>query len=185
MIRYSHSEKKRKSRSRRAMAGILTAVVCVFAGAMPVSALSYQEMADARKAEEIQSNTIKNWPQGPAIGAEAAILMDADTGAILYAKNIHEQLYPASVTKIMTGLLAMENSSMDEVLTFSHNAVYSVPWDGCQMGMSEGEQITMEECLGGMLCHSANEAANGVAEHIGGSIEGFAKMMNEKAVELG
>ncbi|MGN0484234.1 MAG: D-alanyl-D-alanine carboxypeptidase family protein [Lachnospiraceae bacterium] len=143
------------------------------------------ELAEERKSEKVASNQRKGWPKGPAIGAEGACLMDADTGAILYDKNMDEQLYPASVTKIMTGLLAVENSDMKETVKFSANAINSVPWDGANMGMRVGEKLTMEQCLNGVLVHSANEVANGVAEHVAGSMPKFADMMNARAKELG
>ena len=143
------------------------------------------QAVETRKTLPVQSNEIENWPAGPLIGAESAIIMEANTGAILYSKNIHEQLYPASTTKILTCLIAAENSSLDETVTFSHNAVFSIPVGSSNMGMDEGQSISMEECLYGILVGSANEVANAVAEHIGGSIEGFAEMMNQKAKELG
>ena len=141
--------------------------------------------AEARKQLPIQTNEIDNWPVGPEIGAQAAILMDANTGIILYAKNINEKLYPASTTKIMTCLLAMENGNLDDMVTFSREAVFSVPRDGSNMGMDAGESITLEECLYGILVGSANEVANATAEHIGGSIDNFVDMMNTRAAELG
>lgn len=141
--------------------------------------------AEARKQLPIQSNEIENWPVGPEIGAQAAILMDANTGIILYAKNINEKLYPASTTKILTCLLAVENGDLDDMVTFSREAVFSVPGDGSNMGMDVGESITLEECLYGILVGSANEVANAVAEHIGGSIDNFIDMMNVRAAELG
>jgi D-alanyl-D-alanine carboxypeptidase (penicillin-binding protein 5/6) len=153
-----------------------------------VQAVSLDALTQAmenRKTLPIQSNEIENWPVGPQIGAESAIVMEANTGAILYSKNIHEQLYPASTTKILTCLIAAENSSLDEMVTFSHNAVFSIPRGSSNMGMDEGQSISMEECLYGILIGSANEVANAAAEHVGGSIEGFAEMMNEKAKELG
>lgn len=141
--------------------------------------------AEARKQLPIQSNEIENWPEGPEISAEAAILMDVNTGVILYAKNIDEKLYPASTTKILTCLLAMENGSLDDMVTFSHEAVFSVPRDGSNMGMDEGEAITLEQCLYGIMVGSANEAANAAAEYVGGTIDNFIKMMNDKAAQLG
>lgn len=141
--------------------------------------------AEARKLLPIQSNEIDNWPVGPEIGAQAAILMDANTGVILYAKNIHEKLYPASTTKILTCLLAMENGNLDDMVSFSREAVFSVPVGGSNMGMDVGESITLEECLYGILVGSANEVANAAAEHIGSSIDNFVDMMNTRAAELG
>lgn len=144
-----------------------------------------QEEVEARKALPIQSNEIDNWPAGPQIGAQAAILMDANTGVILYSKNIHERLYPASTTKIMTALLAMENGSLDDMVEFSHEAVFSVPADGSNMGMDEGESITLEECLYGIMVASANEAANAAGEYVSGSIDDFVALMNKRAEEMG
>ena len=143
------------------------------------------EEAEARKQLPIQSDEIENWPAGPRIGAEAAILMDADTGVILYAKNIHEKLYPASTTKIMTCLLAMENGSLDDMVSFSREAVFTVPVGGSNMGMDTGESITLEECLYGIMVGSANEVANAVAEYVSGSIDDFVALMNTRAAELG
>lgn len=145
----------------------------------------FQEEAEARKALPIQSNEIDNWPAGPQIGAEAAILMDANTGVILYSKNIHERLYPASTTKIMTAFLAMENGNLDDMVEFSHDAVFSVPTDGSNMGMDAGESITLEECLYGIMVASANEAANAAGEYVSGSIEDFVALMNKRAEEMG
>ena len=143
------------------------------------------EQQEARKHLPIQSNEIENWPVGPEIGAESAILMDANTGVILYAKNIHEKVYPASITKILTCVLAIENGNLDDMVTFSHEAVFSVPTDGSKMGMDAGEAITLEECLYGILVASANEVANAVAEYVAGTIDDFVDMMNDYAAEIG
>lgn len=153
--------------------------------ALAASTEELQEQAEARKSLPIQSNEIENWPNGPQIGAQAAILMDANTGVILYAKNIHERLYPASTTKIMTCLLAMELGNLDDTVNFSHEAVFSVPGDGSNMGMDEGESLSLEECLYGIMVASANEAANAAAEYISGSITEFVDLMNLRAKEIG
>lgn len=143
------------------------------------------EEMEARKSLPVESNQIENWPAGPSVGAQSAIVMEANTGVILYSKNIHEKLYPASTTKILTCLVAVESSSLDETVTFSHDAVFSIPVGSSNMGMDQGQSINMEECLYGILVGSANEVANAAAEHIGGSVEAFAEMMNQKANELG
>jgi D-alanyl-D-alanine carboxypeptidase len=145
----------------------------------------YQAESEARKSLPIQSNEIENWPQGPQISAEGAILMEANTGTILYAKNIDEKLYPASTTKILTSLVAIENASLDEMVTFSNEAVFSIEKGSSNMGMDVGQSITMEQCLYGILVYSANEVCNAVGEHIAGSIDGYVEMMNQKAAELG
>ena len=145
----------------------------------------YAQEAENRKSLPIQSNQIENWPQGPQIGAGGAILMEANTGTILYAKNIDDKFYPASTTKILTSLVAIENSEMNETVSFSHEAVFSIGKGTSNMGMDAGQSISMEQCLYGILVYSANEVCNAVGEHIAGSIDGYVDMMNQKAQELG
>lgn len=135
--------------------------------------------------EEIQSNNIPNWPQGDPVNAETAILIDADTGAVLYAKSIEKQEYPASITKIMTALIALEKGNLSDVVTFSENAVYSIEFGSSHLGLTAGEELTLEQCLYGIMLASANEISNAVAEHIGGDIDTFVDMMNARAQELG
>ncbi len=147
--------------------------------------VDYYAQAQERKSEPIESNSIEGWPEGPAIGAEGAILMDADTGTILYAKNIHEYLYPASITKLLTGLLAYENLSMDEMVSFSETAVYSIEFGSSSIGIDPGEELTVEQSLYAMMVASANEVAAGLAEKMGGSLDGFSDMMNKRVESLG
>ena len=162
------------------------ALIFSFFFSTQVSADNYKKEAQERKSLEIQSNLYENWPLGPAIGAEAAILMDANTGSILYAKNIHEKLYPASITKLLTTYIAMKECELDEMVTFSEDAVYSIKWwEDANMGVYAGSSLTMEEVLYGILVGSANEAAYAVAEHISGNLENFAALMNKTAKELG
>ena len=111
--------------------------------------------------------------------------MDADSGAILYGKNIDTAYYPASITKILTALIVIENCNPDDSLTFSHRAVYDVESGSSSAGYDEGDTITVRDALYAMLLKSANEAANALAEHTAGSIEAFADMMNDKAKMLG
>lgn len=153
--------------------------------AAPSASADYNEEAEARKSLPVQTNEIANWPTGPDLGAEAAYLLEANTGTVLYAKNMDEKLYPASTTKILTCLIAVENCSMDEVITFSHDAVFSLESGSSNIGIDPGQSMTLRECLYGILVGSANEVANAVAEHIAGSIDAFADMMNEKAAKLG
>ena len=162
------------------------ALIFSFLFSMPVQAANYKKEAEERKSLEIESNSYENWPLGPAIGAQAAILMDANTGSILYAKNIHEKLYPASITKLLTTYIAAEECELDEMVTFSEDAVYSIKWwEDANMGVYPGSSLPMEEVLYGVLVGSANEAAYAVAEHISGDIENFAVLMNKTAKELG
>ena len=125
------------------------------------------------------------WPEPPEISAEGAILIDADTGAILYQKNMNEHLYPASITKMMTVLLAAERLDPSDTVTMSEEAVHSVPADGSNIGLDVGESITVEQALYGIMVGSANEAAAAIAEKTAGSVAAFANLMNEKAKELG
>lgn len=141
--------------------------------------------AVARQNIPVETNDIENWPDGPVTSAEAAILMEANTGTILYGKNIHQKSYPASTTKILTTLIAAETADMNDVVSFSNEAVFSIERSSSNMGMDVGETLTMEQCLYGILVYSANETANAVAEHIGGTIDDFIVMMNQKAAELG
>lgn len=126
----------------------------------------------------------ENWPAPPEIGAYAAVLMDATTGTILYVKNPDEHLYPASITKVLTALIALENANLSDVITYSYDATHLEPGSS-SVAITEGEEVTVEDSLYAMIMASANEAANGLAEHVAGSTEAFAEMMNEKAAELG
>ena len=172
----------------------LVSLFCIFLAAtilsLPMKTVAdeitdYEEEAEERKNEPVESNEWEGWPNGPLIGAEAAILMDADTGEILYSKNIDEHLYPASTTKIMTCLVAVENASLDELVTINQSAIDANEWDGSNMGLTAGEQLTVDELLQGMLITSANEACNAIGEHIAGSMDAYVEMMNQKAADLG
>ena len=126
-----------------------------------------------------------DWPTNVNVLSEGAILMDSDSGAVLYGKNIHEHYFPASITKILTALVVVENCNLDDMVTFSKNAVYNVEAGSSSAGLDVGDTLTVRDCLYAMLLQSANEAANALAEHAGGSIEGFSDMMNAKATSLG
>jgi D-alanyl-D-alanine carboxypeptidase len=141
--------------------------------------------ATIANAAQTDSSKDAKWPNGPGVFAESAIIMDASTGLILYEKNIDEAHYPASITKVMTALIALENSNLSDVVTFSRNAVFDVDLDSSRIGIDVGEQLTMQQCLYGLLLESANEVSYAMAEHVGGSVENFAKMMNDKAKSLG
>lgn len=155
---------------------------------LPVFATSLdalQEEAEARKSLPVQTNSIENWPVGPAIGAEAAILIEANTGVILYAKNMDQKQFPASTTKLLTCLLAVEHAGLNDMIPFSPKAVFSIEKGSSNIGMDAGQSITLEQALYGIMVGSANEVANAVAEYVAGDTETFAEMMTEKAKELG
>lgn len=136
-------------------------------------------------AAEISTNQIANWPAGPEVPTPNAVVMDADTGAILYNKGMDEVRYPASITKVMTALLAIENSSLtDQVTMGAEAASLEVPGNS-RIDAVEGEVFTMEQCLHAILLASANGVTRQVAEYIAGSEENFVNMMNERAKELG
>ncbi len=165
---------------------VLSLIIAVlFCCSKSYAATDYAAEALLRKDLPIQTNEISGWPHGPEITAQAAILMEATTGTILYGKNIHEELYPASTTKIMTCLLAVENANLSDQVEFSNEAVFSVPQGGSNIGMDVGQYITLEQALYGIMVGSANEVANAVGEHVSGSIPAFVDLMNDRAKELG
>lgn len=121
----------------------------------------------------------------PQIVSEAAILIDQDSGRVLFEQDADKRLYPASTTKIMTATLALENLQLDSVVVASNNAVMSIPSGASNMGILEGEQLTVKQLLYGVLVQSANEACNVLAEYMCGDVDTFVAKMNEKAQELG
>ena len=126
-----------------------------------------------------------SWPVGPdALWSDKAILIDLDTGVALYEKNADAQDYPASTTKILTALLVLENASMDDVVTFSADAINNT--EGSGIWRMEGEQLTVEQCMYALMLASANECAYALAEHVtGGDHDAFVQMMNDRAAALG
>lgn len=119
------------------------------------------------------------------IYSPVALLMEAETGKILYNKNGDERRYNASTTKLMTAILTVENCELADVAKVSYNAIFSVPSDYTNAALKVDEELTIEQLLHVLLIPSANDAANVLAEHIAGSIESFATMMNTRAIELG
>ena len=120
--------------------------------------------------------------KAPTIISENAILIDGNTGKILYAKNINRAFPPASTTKLMTALLALEKCKLNDTITISRKATLV---DGCKAGIKEKEVVTVRDMLYGLLFVSGNDCANVLAEHMAGSIENFSKMMNRRARGLG
>lgn len=114
-----------------------------------------------------------------------AILLDMKSGSVLYEKKASSKVYPASLTKIMTAVLALENGNLEDVVTASESAITSVPDGDSKMGIKKGERLSLRQLLYGMLLSSAADAANVVAEYTGGSIDGFVAMMNKRAAALG
>lgn len=121
----------------------------------------------------------------PSVSAASALLIDNKTNQILYKKNEDQKMYPASITKIMTAIIVLENCNLDDVVTASYNAIMSVPEGYTLAKIQIGEQLSVEHLLELLLLHSANDSANVLAEHVGGSIDSFVSMMNTKLNELG
>lgn len=136
-------------------------------------------------AAAVATDSIQGWPAAPSTSSETAVLIDADTGAVLYDKGMDDYRYPASTTKIMTLLVAVENSSPKDTVTFTETGIRDVNWDSSNIGMQLGESITMKDCWYAAIIKSANEVCAQIAETVGGSEENFINMMNEKAKALG
>lgn len=126
------------------------------------------------------------WPSDTGVLADIGIAVDADSGAVLFGQGIHELTPPASITKLLTALVVVENSSMDDIVTFSYDAVNNVEsGSGNKKNIAEGDKLSVKDCLYLLLLQSSNQAANALAEHVAGSRDAFADMMNEKVKELG
>ncbi|MCR5589915.1 MAG: D-alanyl-D-alanine carboxypeptidase [Lachnospiraceae bacterium] len=182
----------RKNRSIIRKAAATAALILIFLipakDVHAVDTLPSEEFAaqwEGRKSLPVNSNSIASWPKGPENGTESAVLMEVDTGTVLYDKNKDEKLYPASTTKMMTALLVVEHCQMDEIVTFSDEAIDNTERGSSRIGIMKGEQLTVEQCLYGLLLGSANEVAYGLAEHVGGDLETFVGMMNDRAAKMG
>lgn len=151
--------------------------------------------AEAKEKEDSynrqpESNSYKDWPKGPQVYADSAIVMDMESGAILYAKQADKQHYPASITKLMTTLVALENAELTDKVRFTEDSVSFLEWDDANIGMKPGEEISLKDALYGVLLASANEVSHAVAEsvgaeHLGGDYDSFIAEMNRRAKELG
>ena len=167
--------------SRRFLARLLLPVLCLFL-LLPLAPQAAEENHASDEAPRAQAPA---WPECPGIIGGCGIVTDARTGIVLYGKNIHERIYPASTTKLLTALIAYEELSLSDEITFSHDAVFSVPSDGSSVGFNEGETVTVEQALYALLTASDNMAANALGEAVSGSMEAFAEKMTKRAEELG
>ncbi|MDE5780822.1 MAG: hypothetical protein K2I03_05005 [Lachnospiraceae bacterium] len=131
--------------------------------------------------ENITDTDISNetWPSPPDVVAEAGIVMEASTGTVLYDKNMNDVMYPASITKILTTLITLENSSLDEIVNFYHYDVYSLVYGDAHIGMKENEQLNVLDCLYGVMLASANECANAAGEHVARKTTTFTDTINK------
>ena len=126
-----------------------------------------------------------SWPSNTSIEADGGILIDADSGTVLYSKNIHNTYYPASITKILTAYIIINHCDLDDTVTFTHSAVNTLEPGSSILGARVGDKMSVRDCLYALLLQSANEVANALAEHCSGSVEAFAELMNEEAKKLG
>ena len=133
----------------------------------------------------VAAETLSEELNSSSIMSRSAVLMDAKTGQILFEKNMNDKAYPASTTKIMTGLLALEKGSLDDVVTMSRDAVFRIERGSSNIALDTDEQILLKDLIYALAIRSANDAANGIAEHIAGTYEGFIDLMNKRAKELG
>ncbi len=167
---------------------LILAATLLFTAAFPAYATE-TEKTETETTESTTTNTEGTSTDSTSseltLTAESAILMDATTGKILYEKNSRTKQYPASITKLMTILLALEHGSLEDEITFSHDAVFSIEPGSAHIAIQEGEILTLEQVLYGIMLRSANECANAAAEYVDGSMEKFAEHMTARAKELG
>ncbi len=139
-------------------------------------------LQSAGLSAEILSNPSAVPSMPPSTAARAAVVMEVSSKRVLYAKNPHMKLPMASTTKIMTAILAIEMGNLEDVVTVSPKAVGV---EGSSIYLAKGERLTLEQLLYGLMLRSGNDAAVAIAEHIGGSVENFVRLMNRKAVQIG
>ena len=142
------------------------------------------DLQDDNKSDQEETSASEEG-EFPELHTDYYLLADLDTGKVLYSKNGDEKVYPASTTKILTAILALENCTLTDVVTATEEAISPINMKHSNMGILIGEELTVEQLLYGMLVHSANDAANVLAVHVAGSLDEFVKMMNERAKELG
>ena len=180
----------RKYIKRGAAAALAVVMIVTPAGNVHADETMTQEEALQASYDIVpDTNNIQGWPQGPHVYGDSAIVMDMDSGAVLYGKKVDEQQYPASVTKLLTALVALENSEPDDEVYFSEDSVSFLEYGDASIGMTPGEILSMDDALYGMLLASANEVSYAIAESVGklmgGGYDTFIQEMNERSAELG
>lgn len=174
-----------KKRNHLFKIALISGVIAMTSVQMCAAAeVATQDTAAATTAS-ISTNDIPGWPTGPEITSETGVLIDADSGTVLYSKGGDDIRYPASITKIMTLLLAVENCSLKEDVVFTETGTRDISWDSGNIGMQVGEVMSMRACLYALIIKSANEVAAQIAEHVGGTEQNFIDMMNQRAAEIG
>lgn len=171
------------------LSGVMAAVLTVGNIGITANAANVVEIpateVDSVYNLAVDSNELEGWATGPQIYSESGIVMDMDSGAILYAKNIDDQHYPASITKVATALIALQNYELDETVTFTWDDIGFLEYGDAHIGIKEGEELVMEDALYGMLLASANEVSHAIGAHMEGGFEKFLEVMNETVQELG
>lgn len=152
---------------------------------LPGSSTQATEPAASQSTGNTANTTNASNIAQPQIASEGAVLLDAQTGTILFGKNAETRYYPASITKLMTALLVAERTNLSDTVVYSKTATTNLESGAVTLGLVEGDRLTVEQSLYGLMLKSANEVANGLAEHVSGSVSGFAALMNAKAKELG
>jgi len=157
-------------------------VICAAALAMPLTALAD---VDVNATYEVESDSWKNYPKSPDISAVTGVLIDAETGAVLYSKGMNAQRYPASITKVMTALLVLQNCQLSDTVTMTEEGLADAYEGSSNVAPSLGETFTVDECLQMLLVKSANDIATQLAVHVSGSVAAFADLMNQTAANIG
>lgn len=166
----------------RKLSAILLAFLLILTCSFPVNATEPEETTEHPETIEYPDDPSRE----PDLVANSAIIMDAASGQILYEKNAHDKKYPASITKIMTTILALDKEvDFNATITMSENSIWGVERDSTLIGLDVGERVSVGDCVYATMVKSANECAYAVAEYVAGDIESFATLMNEKAAELG
>lgn len=184
-----------KRGGRRILAAALAAMLAFAPTAHVFAEEETTEMDEREKQRQKcyaiapDTNSLKNWPQGPSVYGDSAIVMDINSGAVLFGKQIEKKHYPASITKLLTTLVALDNAELTDTVEFSQDSISFLEYGDAHIGMTPGEQISMEDALYAVLLASANEVSYAVAESVGKKMGGdyntFIQAMNDKSAEIG
>ena len=166
-----------KQFSGRLTAALFACCVCLALGPSAVFA--------AADPSVVTTNATAGWPQAEDINSTTGVLIEASTGTVLFNKSMDQQMYPASITKVLTTLVVLENGNMSDPVTMTQTGVNYAVGGSANQGTRVGEVFTLEQLVYGTMLASANDMATQMGEYIGGSIENFAAMMNDRAAKLG
>ncbi len=164
---------------------VFSSAVCASEAETTEQAQESVEASLEPESELLSEPTVSELGPGYAVNAKAAVLLELNSNTVIYSFNADERLYPASLTKIMTCMLALDYGKLDDIVTVSEGALQGLHEDGSSAGLVAGEQMSLRNLLYCMMLSSANEACNVVAEYISGDVESFVELMNQKAAALG